>query len=300
MGEIREGGSKITNKNTDKLFEHFAYFAPPLELISDNAYRTLCYRHGADATFTEMIRLKGLIRSNASTWSRLNFQDETPTIVQLLVNNEQDLRAFLSRFKEFQGFKGFNINMGCPSPEIIRVGLGCASIKRIAKTQRLISLFREFGHSVSIKLRLGMNAYERKNKVYLNLIKNTTPDFFIVHARDGSQTYRQPADFSAYEECAATGKIIVANGDITAAQHIAFLKSIGVKGAMIGRGAIQNPAVFDMLKGNKTPTADELKKEYAALAQKYKSKPAHIKNVLAQMGNNSSVKDKFVEGGVRG
>jgi tRNA-dihydrouridine synthase len=283
-----------------KLSEHFAYLAPPLELISDNAFRTLCYRHGADVTFTEMIRLKGLVRSNSSTWSRMNFQDDTPTIIQLLVNNEADVRTFLSNFRAFQGFEGFNMNLGCPSPDVIRIGLGCASIKRIAKTQCLINIFREFGYSISLKLRLGMNTYERKKKAYLNLIKNTTPDFFIVHARDGSQTYAQPADFSVYDECTATGKLIIANGDISRPEHIVKLKAAGIRGAMIGRAAVQNPAVFDLLKGKKVPSADELRREYLLLAQEYNSKPEHIRMVLAQIRNNKTVKDKFVEGSVRG
>lgn len=270
-------------------FDNFLFFAPPLELNSDNAYRTLCYRNGADITFTEMIRLQGLVKHNKATWSRLEVYDDTPTIVQLLVNRETDLEKFLTEFKPFNGFLGFNMNMGCPSPDVIKLGLGCAGMKRIAKTQRLIDIFHKYGYNISIKIRLGMNGYEREKKAYLNIIKNTTPDFFIVHGRDGKQTYDDPADFSIYEECVATGKIIVANGDISKIEQIDFLKKVGVKGALIGRAAIYNPAIFNLLKGKETKNAIELKAQYMILAKAYNSSQRYITNISTRIGR--SIKD---------
>ena len=38
----------------------------PLEDFSDNALRTLCYRHGADLTFTEMIRVEALAKKKSA------------------------------------------------------------------------------------------------------------------------------------------------------------------------------------------------------------------------------------------
>lgn len=38
------------------------------------------------------------------------------------------------------GFEGFNLNMGCPSPDVIKAGLGCASIKRVNKTKQLVEV----------------------------------------------------------------------------------------------------------------------------------------------------------------
>ncbi|HLP79857.1 MAG TPA: tRNA-dihydrouridine synthase family protein, partial [Acidobacteriota bacterium] len=234
-------------------FDQFVYMVAPLEENSDAAFRTICYRHGADLTFTEMTRVQGLVKRNKSTWSRLKVFDETPYVIQLLAGREQDVEAFLKEFKPPEkGFYGFNLNMGCPSPQVIKLGLGSAFMKRVAKAQRLIEIFQRHGYPVSLKIRLGLNAYEKERKSYLNIIKNTTPDFFIVHARHGGQKYKEPADFSVYEEIVteANGKIIVANGDIMSKEKVDYLKSIGVRGAMIGRGAVWNPAIFDKFKKN--------------------------------------------------
>src|SRR3989344_8943324 len=229
-------------------FPHFRYFLAPLEDNSDNALRTLCFRHGADYTCTEMARVQGLVRRNKATGDKLDFHDNTPTIIQLLAGNEQQVAELLKKFETPTLVSGFNLNLGCPSPEVIKLGLGCAFVKRVAKTQKLIDVFRDHGYPVSVKLRVGMNANEKQKKTYLNLLNGTTPDFFVVHARHGGQKYIEPADFSVYEECVQTGKIIVANGDIIKKEQIDYLKSIGVQGAMLGRAGVWNPAIFNELK----------------------------------------------------
>jgi len=244
----------MEQKNLNKIsFEKFKYFSAPIEKISVESFRKECYENGADVTFTEMIRLKGLVRNNKTTWNRLEIKETkiaVPTIVQLVISNEKDLTKFLEIFKPFKGFKGFNINVGCPSSSLIKIGLGCAAMKRVTKIQNYIDIIKKYDYGVSVKLRLGMNKYERNKKIYLNLIKTTTPDFFVVHARDGTQNYSNPADFKVYKECVETGKVIVANGDIKNAKQINYLKSRGVKGAMIGREAVKNKKIFNELKKN--------------------------------------------------
>jgi hypothetical protein len=40
---------------------------------------------------------------------------------------------------------------------------------------------------VSVKMRLGLNEYEKKQKCYLNVLKETNADSYIIHARHGRQ-----------------------------------------------------------------------------------------------------------------
>ena len=42
----------------------FMYMLAPLELVSDNSFRELCFNHGADLTFSEMARLDAIVRKN--------------------------------------------------------------------------------------------------------------------------------------------------------------------------------------------------------------------------------------------
>jgi len=289
----------VKKLNFDK--NQFVFMAAPLEENSDAAFRTICHRHGADLTFTEMTRVQGLVKNNKSTWSRLAVQDDTPYAIQLLAGRESDVETFLKTFEPPKNgsFYGFNLNMGCPSPDVIGLGLGSAFIKRVAKAQRLIDVFRKYGYPISIKIRLGLNKYEKEKKVYLNIIRATTPDFFIVHARHGGEKYAEPADFSAYKEIAdeanKLGKIIVANGDIVSSEKVEQLKAIGIRGAMIGRGAVWNPSIFDKLKGkseSSLPSIESLRSEFESLADKYNSHPRYRANVLLRMGRDTSQLDK--------
>ena len=225
----------------------FQLMLAPMENHTNPEFRERCYKKGADSTFTEMARISALARNNKSTLEKIKIPHPIPTYIQLIGSNEKELDKFLKKFRPQNGFLGFNLNLGCPSPDMIQKGLGCAMIKRITKVKKLIQIVKNQGYPVSIKLRLGLNKFEKGKKTYLNLINEVDADFFIVHARHGKETNEDPADFNIYNECVKTKKIIIANGDIETKEQIQYLKSIGVKGAMIGRGAIKNPEIFKKL-----------------------------------------------------
>lgn len=262
----------------------FRYMLAPLEDISNNALRTLCYNHGADLTFTEMTRLSSLVLNNKSAIEKISIKSNTPTVIQLAALKESELRQFLDKYVPEKGFQGFNLNMSCPNPQIIKLGMGCAQLKRIEKAKKLVALVQKKGYCCSIKLRLGANQYEKEHQAYMNLLNNVDADFFIVHARHGKENYDSPADNSVYDACVATGKEIIANGDITTQEQVEDLKNRGIKGIMIGRAAVCNPAIFSLLKGKKTSTLEALKQEYLNLSISYGEKEKYCKNVLKYLG----------------
>jgi tRNA-dihydrouridine synthase B len=262
----------------------FSYMLAPMEDITDNSFRTLCYKHGADLTFTELTRVEGLARNNLSTWTRLNFNDNTPTVIQLLGGKEEHFSKFLTMFKPHESFKGFNLNLGCPSPQVTNLGQGCALIKRINKVKKIVDIFHKNNYPISIKLRLGLNLHEKKNKVYLNLINEIDAEFFVVHTRFGSQSYDDEPDYTILPECVATGKTIIANGSINTKEIVEDMKKIGVKGVMIGREVVKNPAIFEELKGLKKTELEKLKEEYLELSNKYQAPFKYRKNFLKWLG----------------
>ncbi len=271
----------------------FTYMLAPMEDFTDCAFRMLCHNHGADLTFTEMSRVSALAQNNKSTLSRIEIKDQTPTAIQLLALKEEELKKFLGNFSrrdKSQGFRGFNLNLGCPSPEIIQLGMGCALIKRVAKVKNLIKAIHDFGYPVSIKMRLGMNGFEKSKKAYLNLINHVDAEFFIIHGRHGMQTYSDPCDFSVFEECAKTGKGIIANGDIKTKEQADFLKGVGAKGLMVGRAALSNPAIFDLLKGQVVPELKKLKAEYLEISSHIQAKEKYVQSITKLMGRDNLFK----------
>ena len=243
-----------------------------LERYSDSVFRTLSHNHGADLTFTEMAHVGSFLKRNKISLMKIEPRDATPVQIQILSSNEEKLDRFLSGFKPFDGFMGFNLNLSCPSKDVIRQGKGAAMVKRATKTTRLVSLIRDHGHPVSIKIRLGLNQYEKDNKLYLNNLGGVDPDFFVVHVKHAAQSSGEKEDNSVYPECveAARGIPVIANGGIETPEMVQSLWEMGVSGVMLGRPAMGNPAIFDLMKNElginnppiPVPITDDLKHEY--------------------------------------
>lgn len=264
----------------------FYYMLAPLEDMTDSCFRAICYRYGADLTLIELVRFESLAKNNKSSWERIRLYDGTPTIIQIIGEKEQFLKKFLSKFSPEKGFTGFNLNLGCPAPNFVNKGIGCAMVKRVSKTKKLIEIIKDYGYGASIKMRLGLNQYEKEKKAYLNIIRGVNADFFVVHARHGHQTYNERADWSIFPECVKTGKSIIANGDIKTKEDAEKMKSFGCKGVMIGRAAIINPLIFAELKGLPAPSIEKIKEEYDDLLKERNPPFRYQKNILKHLKNN--------------
>jgi tRNA-dihydrouridine synthase B len=247
------------------------YMLAPMEKVTDASFRTICYKYGADLTFTEQIRFETLVKKTKSALLRIKLYDKTPTMIQIMGKDEEKLDKFLNEFTPKKGFQGFNLNLGCPSQSYVRQGIGSAMIKRPTKVKRMVDLIKDYGFNVNVKLRLGVNLTEKREKVYLKLIEKVEADFFIVHARHRSESYERKADWSVFPECVATSKAIVANGDIQTRSDVEKLKAIGCIGVMIGRAAMNNPLIFGQLKNIKLPPLEDAKMEYKNLCKEWDS-----------------------------
>ena len=230
------------------VFMKFQLMLAPMEGITNNLFRMLCHKYGADLTFTEIARVSNLARQKQGELEKILILNTTPTQIQLAGAKISEYEKFLSGFKATKGFRGFNLNLGCSSPEFIHQGIGAAMIRRVSRVNEIARLIGKHGFECSIKLRLGLDDYEKEKGAYLNLIENVDASFFIVHARTARQTLEDAADFSVYEKCRDTGKPIVANGDISTKKQVAGLKKLSLYGAMIGRAAIDNPGIFQELQ----------------------------------------------------
>ena len=140
-----------------------------------------------------------------------------------------------------------------------------------------------------------MNRFEKVKKVYLNLINNVDAEFYVVHARHGTETYANKADFSVYNECVKTGRTIIANGDIKTIEDIQKLKELGVKGAMIGRAAVTNPSIFNKLKGESAPDINQVKEEFLELTKKINTDQKYVDNILKFLGKQQTSTSSLIE-----
>lgn len=269
-----------------------------LERYSDSVFRTLCFNHGAELTFTEMAHVQSFLRRSKDSLEKIESKDATPVQIQVLSSNEEKLDRFLTDFKPFPGFMGFNLNLSCPSKEVIQQGKGAAMIKRAAKTQKLVSIIRQHNHPVSVKIRLGLNQHEKNNKLYLNNLQGVDPDFFVVHAKHAGQASAEPEDNSVYPECveAARGIPVIANGGIDSTEAAQSMMEDGLSGVMMGRPAMNNPAIFDLIKNELglndpprcVPSVEDLKIEYDEIYTKISGSVKYQNNFRRTIGKQGS------------
>ena len=76
----------------------FRLMLAPMEGYTDAALRTLCFRHGADLTFTEMAHVESLLRGNRPSLSKVAAHDSTPVQIQLLTGRDDQLDRFVAGF----------------------------------------------------------------------------------------------------------------------------------------------------------------------------------------------------------
>lgn len=255
-------------------------FLSPMEGVSDVGFRNLCYRNGAGITWTEMIRASGIVRKNKATLDLIDTHDpETLTGVQLFVVNERELGVALYTLEQLsvktlphlKNIRAIDLNFGCPSPEVIRVGAGPALLKRTQKMGLLFKVLHDWRRrtsldigAVGVKIRLGMNPLEQEHKIYLRLMDaaNANLDYITVHARNAKQKSSDPPSWNAIGEMKDIASIpVIGNGDVIDATSMQrMISQTKCDGVMIARAAIQNPWIFRELagRGNAIPSPAEI------------------------------------------
>lgn len=278
-----------------------AYLLSPLESVSDAAFRRLCWSLGAGFTWTEMIRARGLVRNNKSTIDLIDsFDADVPTGVQLMVANEKELAEALAKLDalaasthpHFKNLRAVDLNFGCPSPEVIRVGAGPALLKRHHKLRAIFEVLQAWKKTtalpigaVTAKIRLGLNRAELDQQVFLPIVElaNELLDGLTVHARHAREESTTPAHWEAFAEIRRRATVpIIGNGDVVsieAARRV--MEGFGCDGVMIARGAIRSPWIFRELTGRGAglPTVAELdaaQNEWTRRATELGSKPKYF------------------------
>lgn len=269
----------------------------PLESVSDCAFRRLCWEQGAAFTWTEMVRARGIARNNKSTLDLIDtFDPEVPTGLQLLVTSEAELQTALDQVEKlaasthphFANLRAVDLNLGCPSPDVIRIGAGPAMLKRRAKLEAIFAVLSAWKRrtglpigAVGAKIRLGLHGGEQAAKVFLPVVDlaNAHLDYLTVHARHAREQSKDVPSWSAIRESKQRATVpIIGNGNVFArADWERLFQKTACDGALVARGAIRSPWVFRELRGAGpgVPSREELaaaEARYGELAARWGSK----------------------------
>ncbi|MCX7780955.1 MAG: tRNA dihydrouridine synthase DusB [Negativicutes bacterium] len=219
----------------------------PMAGVTDLPFRLLAREMGCGLVYSEMISDKGLIYQNCHTLDLLRIDErERPVTVQIF-GSEPGPMAEAAKIVEQAGADIIDINMGCPTPKIVKNGEGAALMRnpRLAHAimQKVVAAVNT---PVTIKTRKGWDDNSVNAVLLARLAEDAGIAAVAVHGRTREQFYSGKADWSIIREVKASVCIpVIGNGDIRTPQDaVNMLTATGCDGIMIGRGAQGNPWIF--------------------------------------------------------
>ena len=262
--------------------------SPPLILapmagITDNAFRILCKKHGADIVVSEMRSSNAVYFGDKKTYELAKFEPvERPFILQIFGSDPEIMAYSAKKLYDFCRPDGIDINMGCPVHKIVSGGDGSALMKNPKLVYEIVSRVKDaVPVPVSVKIRKGFDE-NSVNAVEVALsAQNAGADFIALHARTRAQMYSGKADYNIIKEVKSALSVpLIANGDVTDTHSLDEILKTNCDGVMIGRGALGNPFIFNRLKCHMQnipytqPSREEIKQtlfEQLDLSLKFKS-----------------------------
>lgn len=241
------------------------FILAPMEAVTDVVFRhVIAAAAKPDIFFTEFVNASSYCspKGITSTKGRLTFTDDEQPMVAQIWSNKPDQFAQMSIGIAALGYKGIDINMGCPDKSVVHGGSGSGLIRTPELAGQLIAATKTGGLPVSVKTRIGDRKVEEWRDWLTYLLQQDIVNL-TVHLRTRKEMTKVPAHFELIPEIMklrdeiAPNTLITINGDITDRQHgEEIAKKYGVDGIMIGRGVFQNPYCFETEK--REHTRDEL------------------------------------------
>ena len=221
----------------------------PMAGVSDFAFRSVCFEQGAAMTTTEMISSKALVYGDEKTKELMYIPPEDrPTAVQIFGHEPETMAEAAKIAIDICGADILDINMGCPVGKIVKSGDGCALMKDIELSSKIISsVCSAVSVPVTVKFRKGYDGGNVNAVEFAKMAEQSGASAVAVHGRTCSQMYSGRADWDIIRDVKKNVSIpVIANGDCFSyedAMHI--LSYTGADLAMIGRGSFGNPWIFN-------------------------------------------------------
>ncbi len=225
-------------------------FLAPMAGITDMPFRILCKEQGCGLVYTEMVSAKGIYYKDKKTYELLKISEsEKPVVVQIFGSDPYIMSEIAGRLNDL-GACAIDINMGCPTPKIIKNGDGCALMMKPHVAAKVVeAVSRAVSIPVTVKIRKGWDD-ETVNAVgFAKLAEESGAKAITVHGRTREQFYSGKADWDIIRDVKRAVKIpVIGNGDIfTPGDAKRMIDYTSCDGIMIGRASRGNPWIFSLV-----------------------------------------------------
>ncbi len=274
----------------------------PLAGYTDQAFRLICKKCGADVLVSEMVSADGIIYNLPRTFPYTEFSErERPFGIQIFGNDPEIMQKAASiLIRTNPDF--LDINMGCPVKKVVKRGAGSALMKDVVLASKIVNKIKKISDlakiPISVKFRAGWNDSSINAISFGKAMAEAGADFLCLHPRTKRQMFSGSSDWQLIKFLKQEVKIpVIGNGDIFAAQDAEkMFKQTGCDAIMIGRGALGNPWIFTEIKENSEISFEHktnLIKEHFSLMIEQKGE----KKALIEMRSHFHYYTKGLHGG---
>lgn len=222
-------------------------FLAPMAGITDQAFRILCKEQGCGLAYTEMVSAKGIWYENKKTKRLVEINEaEKPTAIQIF-GSDSDIMAETAASLRDSDFCIIDINMGCPTPKIVKNGEGSALMLKPELVGRIVkAVSSAAGKPVTIKIRKGWDADSVNAVEIARIAEENGAAAITVHGRTREEFYSGKADWGIIKRVKEAVAIpVIGNGDVfTPEDARRMFDETSCDAVMIARGAQGNPWIF--------------------------------------------------------
>lgn len=231
------------------------FILAPMEAVTDVIFRHVVTEAARpDVFFTEFTNTNSWCSPKGahSTRGRLIYTADEDPIVAHIWGDIPEHFTEMSKAMAEKGYRGIDINMGCPAPNVASKGCGAGLINHPETAAAVIAAAKSGGLPVSVKTRLGYSRVDEYPDWIAHLLRQDIVNL-TIHLRARKEMSKVPAHYEIIDDLIrlrdeiAPGTLLTINGDIEDRQQGMKLidEHPGVDGIMIGRGVFHNPFAFE-------------------------------------------------------
>ena len=219
----------------------------PMAGVTDLAFRLICKEYNCGIVFTEMVSAKGIYYNDKKTELLMKIEDREKPVALQIFGSDPEIMGIAANKINDREHDILDINMGCPTPKIVKNGDGSALMKNPKLAGAIVnSCVKSTDKPVTVKIRTGWDS-EHVNAVEVAKIAEANGASAIsVHGRTREQFYTGKADWDVIKDVKNAVSIpVFGNGDIFSIEDAVRMKEhTDCDGIMISRGAQGNPWIF--------------------------------------------------------